>query len=78
MRFPEVESVFGRIGRATTATDPAPLNMTETVINLKPERAWREGLTQEELIGRRMEREVKQVFRGALRELRPPGCRLPR
>jgi Cu(I)/Ag(I) efflux system membrane protein CusA/SilA len=50
MRFPEVESVFGKIGRAQTATDPAPLNMTETVVNLKPESEWREGLTQEELI----------------------------
>ena len=50
MRFPEVESVFGKIGRAQTATDPAPLNMTEAVVNLKPVSEWREGLTQEELI----------------------------
>ncbi|MCZ7010054.1 efflux RND transporter permease subunit, partial [Salmonella enterica] len=35
--FPEVESVFGKAGRANTATDPAPLEMFETVINLKPE-----------------------------------------
>jgi Cu(I)/Ag(I) efflux system membrane protein CusA/SilA len=50
MRFPEVESVFGKIGRANTATDPAPLNMTEAVVNLKPESEWREGMTLEELI----------------------------
>ena len=37
--FPEVESVFGKAGRAITATDPAPVEMFETVINLKPERS---------------------------------------
>ncbi|HEY3359305.1 MAG TPA: CusA/CzcA family heavy metal efflux RND transporter [Polyangia bacterium] len=42
---PEVESVFGKAGRANTATDPAPLEMIETVINLKPERQWRAGMT---------------------------------
>jgi len=47
--FPEVESVFGKAGRANTATDPAPVEMTETVINLKPESAWRPGLTIEAL-----------------------------
>src|SRR5690606_7412138 len=41
--FPEVERVFGKIGRAETATDPAPLSMIETTIVLKPEEAWREG-----------------------------------
>jgi copper/silver efflux system protein len=41
--FPEVESVIGKAGRATTATDPAPLDMFETVINLKPESEWRRG-----------------------------------
>jgi Cu(I)/Ag(I) efflux system membrane protein CusA/SilA len=40
---PEVKSVFGKIGRAETATDPAPLTMIETVIQLKPEDQWREG-----------------------------------
>nr|MBA2565870.1 efflux RND transporter permease subunit [Gemmatimonadota bacterium] len=50
MQFPEVESVFGKIGRAETATDPAPMNMTEAVVNLKPESEWRRGLSQEELI----------------------------
>ena len=48
--FPEVESVFGKAGRALTATDPAPLEMFETVINLKPEDQWREGMTIDSLI----------------------------
>ena len=48
--FPEVESVFGKAGRALTATDPAPLEMFETVINLKPEEQWREGMTIDKLI----------------------------
>ena len=48
--FPEVESVFGKIGRAETATDPAPLSMIETTINLKPESEWRPGLTPDKLI----------------------------
>ena len=42
---PEVESVFGKIGRAETATDPAPLTMIETMIQLKPRDEWREGMT---------------------------------
>ena len=48
--FPEVASVFGKAGRALTATDPAPLEMFETVINLKPEEQWREGMTTDRLI----------------------------
>jgi Cu(I)/Ag(I) efflux system membrane protein CusA/SilA len=48
--FPEVESVFGKAGRASTATDPAPLEMSETVINLKPEDQWRAGMTTDRLI----------------------------
>ena len=48
--FPEVESVFGKAGRANTATDPAPLEMAETVINLKPESEWRAGVTIDSLI----------------------------
>jgi Cu(I)/Ag(I) efflux system membrane protein CusA/SilA len=48
--FPEVESVFGKAGRALTATDPAPLEMFETVINLKPQAEWRPGMTQDKLI----------------------------
>ena len=49
-RFPEVEHVFGKVGRAETATDPAPLSMIETTITLKPESAWREGMTMDRLI----------------------------
>ncbi len=48
--FPEVESVFGKIGRADTATDPAPLTMIETTITLKDPDAWRPGITMEKLI----------------------------
>jgi Cu(I)/Ag(I) efflux system membrane protein CusA/SilA len=48
--FPEVASVFGKAGRANTATDPAPLEMAETVINLKPENEWRPGMTIDKLI----------------------------
>ncbi|OGT54740.1 MAG: cation transporter [Gammaproteobacteria bacterium RIFCSPHIGHO2_12_FULL_63_22] len=48
--FPEVESVFGKAGRALTATDPAPLEMFETVINLKPESEWRDGMSVDKLI----------------------------
>ncbi len=48
--FPEVHHVLGKAGRAETATDPAPLSMMETVITLKPESEWREGLTMEKLV----------------------------
>ncbi|MGD2272201.1 MAG: efflux RND transporter permease subunit [Desulfobacterales bacterium] len=48
--FPEVHHVFGKIGRAETATDPAPLSMIETTITLKPESEWREGMTIEKLV----------------------------
>ena len=48
--FPEVESVYGKAGRANTATDPAPVEMFETVINLKPEKDWRPGMTTDKLI----------------------------
>lgn len=48
--FPEVESVFGKAGRAATATDPAPTEMFETVINLKPDSEWRPGMTVDKLI----------------------------
>lgn len=49
MKFPEVAQVFGKAGRAETATDPAPLEMFETVINLKPEAQWRPGMDVEKL-----------------------------
>ena len=48
--FPEVASVFGKAGRANTATDPAPTEMFETVINLKPESEWRAGMDIDRLI----------------------------
>ncbi|KFI22806.1 efflux RND transporter permease subunit [Nitrosococcus oceani] len=48
--IPEVEHVFGKVGRATSATDPAPLSMVETVITLKPKEQWRQGLAWEDLI----------------------------
>jgi Cu(I)/Ag(I) efflux system membrane protein CusA/SilA len=47
--FPEVDRVFGKVGRAETATDPAPLSMIETTITLKPEAEWRPGMTPERL-----------------------------
>jgi copper/silver efflux system protein len=49
--FPEVERVLGKAGRAGTATDPAPLDMYETTITLKPEAEWRPGMTYERLLG---------------------------
>ncbi|MCH7623073.1 MAG: efflux RND transporter permease subunit [Nitrospinae bacterium] len=49
-QFPEVHHVFGKIGRAETATDPAPLSMIETTIMLKPEDQWRPGMTTKKLI----------------------------
>jgi copper/silver efflux system protein len=49
-QFPEVERVFGKIGRSTSPTDPAPLSMVETVITLKPEDQWRQGMTWDKLI----------------------------
>ncbi|UCH77997.1 MAG: efflux RND transporter permease subunit, partial [Candidatus Coatesbacteria bacterium] len=48
--FPEVDTVFGKIGRADTATDPAPMAMVETTVVLKPQREWRKGMTYEKLI----------------------------
>jgi Cu(I)/Ag(I) efflux system membrane protein CusA/SilA len=50
MSFPEVASAFAKAGRAETATDPAPLEMIETVINLKPPEQWRKGMTPDKLI----------------------------
>ncbi|MBI2616138.1 MAG: efflux RND transporter permease subunit, partial [Gemmatimonadetes bacterium] len=48
--FPEVETVLGKAGRANTATDPAPLDMYETTITLKPEREWRRGMSYDRLL----------------------------
>jgi Cu(I)/Ag(I) efflux system membrane protein CusA/SilA len=49
-QFPEVEQVFGKAGKADTATDPAGLEMFETIVTLKPETQWRPGMTWEKLI----------------------------
>ncbi len=57
-QFPEVVSVFGKMGRARTATDPAPIGMVETVVVFKPRQEWREGLTWEKLISE-MDREMQ-------------------
>jgi Cu(I)/Ag(I) efflux system membrane protein CusA/SilA len=48
--FPEVERVFGKLGRADTATDPAPVEMIETTVTLKPRSEWRGGMTKERLV----------------------------
>jgi Cu(I)/Ag(I) efflux system membrane protein CusA/SilA len=50
-KFPEVERVFGKVGRSTSPTDPAPLSMIETNVMLKPVAEWREGMTWDKLIG---------------------------
>jgi Cu(I)/Ag(I) efflux system membrane protein CusA/SilA len=49
--FPEVEWAVGKAGRAETSTDPAPVNMNETIVHLKPEDQWRPGMTRERLVG---------------------------
>jgi copper/silver efflux system protein len=48
--FPEVERVFGKVGQAETATDPAPMSMLETTVILKPESEWRDGVTRDSLV----------------------------
>ncbi|AYH43985.1 CusA/CzcA family heavy metal efflux RND transporter [Azoarcus sp. DN11] len=48
--FPEVKRVFGKLGRADTSTDPAPVSMIETTILLKPKAEWRDGMTKEKLV----------------------------
>ncbi len=50
VQFPEVERVFGKVGRARTATDPAPLSMVETTITLRPRSEWRDGMTWDKLV----------------------------
>jgi Cu(I)/Ag(I) efflux system membrane protein CusA/SilA len=59
--FPEVDTVFGKVGRAETATDPAPMAMVETTVTLKPKREWRKGMTYEKLI---KEMDAKFAFPG--------------
>ena len=58
MQVPEVLRVFGKIGRAETATDPAPLEMVETTIQFKPREQWRAGMTPEKLV-EELDRTVK-------------------
>lgn len=48
--FPEVQTVFAKVGRALSATDPAPLAMIETIITFKPQKEWREGMTYKKLM----------------------------
>ena len=48
--FPEVERVFGKLGRADTATDPAPMTMIESTVLLRPQTEWRPGYTKERLV----------------------------
>jgi copper/silver efflux system protein len=60
MTFPEVESVWGKAGRANTATDWAPISMVETIVNLKPQSEWREGMTQDELVAE-MDRKLRMM-----------------
>ncbi len=59
-QFPEVERVFGKVGRARTATDPAPLSMVETTVVLKPRDQWRPGMTWDKLIAA-MDRALRQI-----------------
>jgi Cu(I)/Ag(I) efflux system membrane protein CusA/SilA len=54
--FPEVASVVGKVGRAESALDPAPINMYETLVELKPRGSWRKGQTREKLLGEMSER----------------------
>jgi len=61
MTFPEVATVFGKVGRAETATDPAPMAMVETTVTLKPKSQWRRGMTYEKLI---KEMDAKFAFPG--------------
>lgn len=49
-KMPEVESVLGKVGRAETATDPAPISMVETIINLKPRSQWRRGIKKADIV----------------------------
>ena len=50
-QFPEVDSVFGTLGRGSTATDNTPMGMVNTTVTLKPRETWREGMTLEKLQG---------------------------
>jgi Cu(I)/Ag(I) efflux system membrane protein CusA/SilA len=67
--FPEVQSVFGKSGRAETATDPAPFSMFETTIQLKPKSEWRPGMTSKQLIA---EMDAALKFPGLANVFVPP------
>src|SRR5678809_394373 len=58
--LPEVASVFGKIGRADTSTDPAPLTMIETTVLLKPKSQWRKGMTSDKLVAE-MDRSAETI-----------------
>ena len=58
--LPEVERVFGKIGRADTSTDPAPLTMIETTVLLQPKSKWRKGMTKEKLVAE-MDKTVQTI-----------------
>ena len=70
-KFPEVVSAVGKLGRADTATDPAPVEMIETTIQLKPEREWRPDMTREKLVAEMTTalREVPGVVPGFLQPI---------
>jgi len=69
--FPEVESVFGKVGKAETSTDPAPLSMVETTVVLKPEKEWRSRRVE-----RWYSRWISQAFKPPLRWLWPEERRI--
>ena len=58
--LPEVERVFGKIGRADTSTDPAPLTMIETTVLLQPKSKWRPGMTKDKLVAE-MDKAVETI-----------------
>ena len=66
MTVPEVARVFGKVGRAETATDPAPMEMIETTIQFKPRSQWRPGMTTEKLV-EELDRSVQRA--GAVERL---------
>ena len=73
--FPEVETVFGSVGRSDSATDNAPLDMYDTTVMLKPREQWRPGMTYEKLI---QEMDAKLQFPGSLEHLDDAGRKPPR
>ena len=79
MSFPEVASVWGKAGRANTATDWAPMSMVETTVNLKPQAEWRPGMTQDRLVAE-MDQRLRitgAVTAGPCRSRIAPTCSRP-